>query len=75
LLEKPTIETILDEKRIDDLYEKFVISLIRSYMSLKKYYLFIVNKLLDEKIKAEYSNFIVSDIGLKYNINYFKLFY
>jgi len=60
LLEKQTTdETNLEKKQIDKLYEKYVISLIKIYMSLKKYYLFIVNKILDEKTKSEFSTFLV----------------
>ena len=48
---------------INDLYENYVISIIKNYFALRKNYERILNKLIDNKIKSEFPFFIVNKIN------------
>jgi hypothetical protein len=56
--EKPC-EYKLEHRVIDELYEKYVLSLVKNYLSLRIKYKRLVNKLLDEKMKSELPFFVV----------------
>lgn len=68
------IQIFLDEKTlkkynsnlpsdiINDLYCKYVISLIKNYFSLRTNYDKLLSKLIDNKFKTEYPFFIVKNI-------------
>lgn len=51
----------LEHKVIDELYEKYVLSLVKNYLSLRIKYKRLVNKLLDEKMKSELPFFVVKE--------------
>ena len=50
----------LNEKIINDIYRKYVVSLVEAYLKLKRNYLRLLNLLLDDKVKSEFSFFTVS---------------
>jgi hypothetical protein len=49
----------LNEKIINDVYRKYVVSLVEVYLNLKKNYFKLLNLLLDDKVKSEFSFFTV----------------
>lgn len=49
----------LEPKVVDELYEKYVISLLKNFSNLKEKYLKLMNRLFDEKMKSEYPFFVV----------------
>jgi len=49
----------LSEEIIDELYDKYVFSMIKNYFALRKKYERLVNKLINDKIKSEFPFFIV----------------
>lgn len=53
------LPSVLDEKIIDDIYKKYVISLVEVYLYLKNNYFKLLQKLLDDKMKSEFSFFTV----------------
>jgi hypothetical protein len=56
----------LDDKTIDEIYQKWVFSLVRNFLILKSRYNKIVAKLLDEKMKSEFPFFLVKIFNLDY---------
>lgn len=50
---------------IDDLYDRYVISLIKNYFAVRKKYERLMNKLIDDKIKSEFPFFIVKNKKMK----------
>jgi hypothetical protein len=58
LLEEKDITSNIPNNIIDNLYNKYVICLITTYVQLKMKLTKLTNKLIDENMKAEYSNFI-----------------
>lgn len=58
-LEDKNLYYNLDPDVIDQLYEKYVVSLIHQFLALKSKYTRLIGKLLDEKMKSEFPFFVV----------------
>jgi hypothetical protein len=54
------LPSILEEKIIDDAYKKYVVSLVEVYLFLKNNYFKLLKKLVDDKMKSEFSFFTVN---------------
>lgn len=52
-------DSTLSAELVDELYESYVITMIKNYFSIRKKYERLMNKLIDDKIKSEYPFFIV----------------
>lgn len=59
LEDKDIQDSKLEPKVIDEIYEKYVISLINNFLCLKNKYAKLVSKLIDDKIKSEMPFFMV----------------
>ena len=60
LLEDKDIKSTIDPSVVDDLYNKYVISLINSYIIIKGKLTKMANKLIEEHMKAEFSTFLTN---------------
>jgi hypothetical protein len=67
ILDEKDITPNISNEVIDNLYNKYVISLITTYVYLKGKLTKLVNKLIDENMKAEFSNFINTQILMFYS--------
>jgi hypothetical protein len=61
LLDEKDCQYKLQPKTIDDLYEKYVISLVCIYVTLRSKFTKLSNKVIDDKMKSEFPFFIVNN--------------